>query len=378
VRIADQGRQAILRRDKAMADASALCIEAWKPTDDPEPFLQLLRLTLGERPVARRTNEFWRWKHVENPFGPSLGFYVRSSPGPDVIGLRILMRWAFADGSVRAARAVDTATHPAHRRQGVFSTLTQTALGRLTAEGADLVFNTPNPVSLAGYRRLGWRTLTRWPRYFRILRPVPYWRRRLRLPGRPTRGGIPWTRCFGPAVQPWSAFAAAEPDRLQSLVERSEAARRKRPYRTPRTWPYLVWRYGRLEAIPSPRPGEEPYTRYGVFPFERAGRLQGLAVLRPSISAGLAGVSLVELFLERPDVDLGRAVVKATLASTTADYLVAHFARGTAELSAIARMGFLPFPWRAITFAVRPLAARSADPLSAAEWDLSLGDLEVF
>jgi GNAT superfamily N-acetyltransferase len=356
-------------------------LRGWNPSDAPDRFLPLLRLTLGARPAARRTPEFWRWKHVENPFGASLGLYRETAPGEstsEIIGLRMLLRWSFDGGRVRAARAVDTATHPAHRRQGVFSALTQEAVKRLAAEGAHFVFNTPNPASLAGYRRLGWQVLTRWPRYLRLRHPLAYWRHRLgrRAGGRDERTA--WAACFGPDVQPWDRFVAAGPARLANLVERSETARGSRPYRTPRTWPYLAWRYGGLAALHRARDAGEPYLRYGVFAIEDAGRLRVAAVLRPTLSRGLAGVSLVELFLDPPDPELGRAAIERLLASLDADYVVAHFARGTPEQSALAAAGFHRLPGQATTFVVRPIAAHGWDPLDADRWDLSLGDLEVF
>jgi GNAT superfamily N-acetyltransferase len=340
-----------------------------------------LRLALGARPAARRTPEFWRWKHVDNPFGASLGLYRRTEPdtGPsEIIGLRMLLRWSFDDGRVRAVRAVDTATHPAHRRRGVFSGLTRDALDRLAAEGAHLVFNTPNPVSLAGYRRLGWRVVTRWPRYFRLRRPLAYWRHQLGIPVDARGMRTPWGACFGPAVQPWDRFVAAGPARFATLVERSEAGRARRTYRTPRTWPYLAWRYGGLPELHRGGSSGEPYVRYGVFPLEDAGRLRAAAVLRPTLSGGLAGASLVELFLDPPDAAFARAALVHMLEALTADYVVAHFARGTVEHAALAASRFHRLPRQSTTFAVRALAAHGSDPLLVDHWDLSLGDLEVF
>jgi GNAT superfamily N-acetyltransferase len=359
----------------------APAIHVWLPEDDPNRFLPLLRLALGPWPASRRTPEFWRWKHVENPFGPSLGVYRLTKPGDpasEIIGLRMLLRWSFDDGRVQAVRAVDTATHPAHRRRGVFSALTRTALDRLAAEGVHLVFNTPNPVSLAGYRHLGWRVLTRWPRYFRLRRPLAYWRHRLGIPLRVPGERSPWTACFGPEVQPWDRFVDANSAQFARLVEHSEAVRARRQYRTPRTWPYLVWRYGRLAELHRPTSSGEPYARYGVFALEEAGRLRAAAVLRPTLSGGLAGASLVELFLDPSDAALGHTVLTSLFDSLRADYVVAHFARGTVEYAALVATRFQRLPRQATTFAVRTLTPHGADPLDVDQWDLSLGDLEVF
>jgi len=96
--------------------------------------LDLLGLTLGVGPAGRRPAEFFRWKHLENPFGPSL-MLVAEADGR-LVGLRAFMRWRFAAGDrqLRAVRAVDTATHPDYQGMGVFSRLTRAALDALDGE----------------------------------------------------------------------------------------------------------------------------------------------------------------------------------------------------------------------------------------------------
>ena len=58
---------------------------------------------------------------------------------------------------MRAVRAVDTATHPDFRGQGVFSALTLGALEELRSDGVAFVFNTPNERSRPGYLKMGWQ-----------------------------------------------------------------------------------------------------------------------------------------------------------------------------------------------------------------------------
>ena len=38
--------------------------------EDTADILELMRLSLGEGNIPRR-GEYWRWKHVDNPFGRS-------------------------------------------------------------------------------------------------------------------------------------------------------------------------------------------------------------------------------------------------------------------------------------------------------------------
>ena len=67
---------------------------------------------LGGGPAGSRPAEFFRWKHLENPFGRS--FMLVAEADGRIVGLRAFMRWEFVagDGAFRAVRAVDTATHP--------------------------------------------------------------------------------------------------------------------------------------------------------------------------------------------------------------------------------------------------------------------------
>src|SRR4051794_8339181 len=97
--------------------------------DDLPAILELCRRALGWTDVSTR---FLEWKHLESPFGQSL--MVVAVDGQRVVGFRAFLRWEFVDAHgqvVRAARAVDTATDPDHRRQGLFRSLTLDGLEAL-------------------------------------------------------------------------------------------------------------------------------------------------------------------------------------------------------------------------------------------------------
>ena len=116
---------------------------------DEQAVLGLLSDALGGGPAGTRPAEFFRWKHLENPFGRS--FMLVAEADGRIVGLRAFMRWEFVAGDrrFRAVRAVDTATHPDHQGKGIFSRLTLEALDALRDQ-ADFVFNTPNEKSLPG------------------------------------------------------------------------------------------------------------------------------------------------------------------------------------------------------------------------------------
>src|SRR5262245_21331273 len=127
--------------------------------DDFPAVLQLLRSALG---WSDENTRFLEWKHLRNPFGPSPMWIALA--GERVVGFRAFLRWAFVGVGGRVmsvARAVDTATAPDFRGRGIFTALTRTGIDALRDDAVELVFNTPNPQSLPGYLRLGWREVDR-------------------------------------------------------------------------------------------------------------------------------------------------------------------------------------------------------------------------
>ena len=140
---------------------------------DEQAVLGLLNDALGGGPAGTRPAEFFRWKHLENPFGRS--FMLVAEADGRIVGLRAFMRWEFVAGDrrFRAVRAVDTATHPDHQGKGIFSRLTLEALDSLRDQ-ADFVFNTPNEKSLPGYLKMGWSVVGRVPIRIRVRRPIRF------------------------------------------------------------------------------------------------------------------------------------------------------------------------------------------------------------
>jgi len=92
-----------------------VAIREYQATDET-PVIALLNLALGTARAFERSTAFFRWKHIENPFGRSLMLLADSEK---VVGLRAFLRWQFRAGgqTIRAVRAVDTATHPDFQRK---------------------------------------------------------------------------------------------------------------------------------------------------------------------------------------------------------------------------------------------------------------------
>ncbi|UJH91322.1 GNAT family N-acetyltransferase [Antarcticibacterium sp. 1MA-6-2] len=122
--------------------------------DLPE-IVSVLKASLGEAdlPLSR---EIWDFKHVNNPFGPSL-IFIAEEEGR-IAGVRAFMKWEWCIGFKKysAFRAVDTATHPEFQGRGIFKKLTLNAVETAVENGDGFVFNTPNEKSKPGYLKMGW------------------------------------------------------------------------------------------------------------------------------------------------------------------------------------------------------------------------------
>lgn len=125
---------------------------------DHAAIIALLKESLGES-LMPKSERFWQWKHVENPFGKSP--VLLAFENDQLIGVRAFMKWEWRQGEkiFKAVRAVDTATHPAFQGKGIFSKLTAQLVNECKEEGVDFIFNTPNKKSMPGYLKLGWRSL---------------------------------------------------------------------------------------------------------------------------------------------------------------------------------------------------------------------------
>ncbi len=303
--------------------------------DLPE-VLDVMRASLGESALLARTPELFAWKHLDNPFGRSIVLVAES--GGRIVGLRAFMRWELATpegATLRCVRAVDTATHPDFQRRGIFRTLTMAAIDEATADGVDLVFNTPNPQSGAGYLTMGWVRVG----------DIGV----LAMPGRGLLRRRP-----DPAALPDGEDWLRHPVPATGLV----AANRRSPgLRTPRTAAYLAWRFA-----------GHPTARY--FRVDAGG---ATAVVRPNIRSGRRELVVSDVFGSRP----GRAIGAAFSAGRAA-YLAGWFSEGSPERSAAVRRGMFPVPrLSALTLVARPLRTLplAVDTLDA--WDLASSDLEL-
>lgn len=309
-------------------------VRAFEKSDLPE-VLEVLRLSLGEPAGLARTPRLFAWKHLDNPFGHSL--MLVAEEGSRIVGFRAFMQWQLATPGghlLRCVRAVDTATHPDVQRRGIFRMLTLSGIEQATSDGIDLIFNTPNRQSGPGYLTMGWREIGRVGAMVR-----PSWR---------LLGSSRHRHEWAPAVRPVSE---ADLERLLGLADRLP-----RGLRTPRTRDYLHWRF----------------TAHPTGLYFSARSAEGMALGRAHLRRGRRELVISELF----GAGSPRAA-RALRAATRPDYTVAWFSAGSSERAWAVRSGIVPIPgFTALTLVARPLRELPVD-LSWANWDLSLGDLEL-
>jgi GNAT superfamily N-acetyltransferase len=312
---------------------------------DRPSVLALLEASLGWESDDRHA-DFFSWKHEQNPFGPSLAWVAVDREG-QVLGFRTFLRWEFTQGStvVRAARAVDTAIRRDVQRRGIFSRLTATAIEGLVRDEVAFVFNTPNQQSLPGYLKMGWQRVGRLPVRVR----APSVRRWKRLVGA-RRPADKWSLLTGAGVPASDAFAETDSvARLLAELDHTEGLHTRVGVE------YLRWRYG------------FPALRYRIV---TAGPTveDGAAVFRFRRRGTAVEAVICDLLVPGEDRMLGAELCRRVLEVAGADYALC--------LGRPRARGFLPLPGQGPMLTWRALREMASPSLH--EWDLSLGDVELF
>lgn len=297
---------------------------------------------------ANDPNEaFFSWKHDESPFGASPRWVAVTGDG-ELVGLRVFLRWEFTDAggsTIRAVRAVDTATHPDWQGRGIFRRLTLGAIPDLADDDVDVIFNTPNDKSRPGYLKMGWSQVGQ----------VPVGVRPSSLGTLPTllkarSAAELWSEPSDVGISAIEAFA--DLDALEQLVIRLPAAERIATRRTPE---FLKWRYS-LEPL-----------RYRVVPLGDNLR-DGAAVVRFRRRGAALECAVCDVLAPRGASV--RPVINQIAKTSGADYLLRCVGpEGIAD-------GFIPVPRLGPILTWRPVTRFGIPRMSAL--DLALGDVELF
>ena len=116
--------------------------------------------------------DWFAWKYADNPYVDHLPILVARNDG-DLVGARPFFALdVLVDGQRHLAlQPGDTMVHPDHRRQGLFTRMTEAAIERYTEGEPSFFFNFPNSQSGPGYLKLGWEQVAKEATYYRIQDP---------------------------------------------------------------------------------------------------------------------------------------------------------------------------------------------------------------
>jgi len=309
---------------------------------DIPAIVSLLKKSLGET-SSIKTEAYWRWKHIDNPFGVSP--VLLAVDGEQLIGVRAMMQWQWQTGVIvhHCLRAVDTATHPQYQGKGIFRRLTETLLEQASAEQYQFVFNTPNSKSLPGYLKMGWTVFSHAPVY---IRPVA---------GLNLQASKNWKY-----YQQVLAALTAE-DYFSACLFPNQL-------HTPKTWAYLNWRYKQC-----------PLNDYGLVSGFIYGLPFGIIIKRKKRARfyelricdyWLADASCLPLMLD--------AAVKA--ARETGCLFLSMCLTGEQKQHSFRKLGFVSIEKRSPVITIRTLQDTSSQFINttADRWHFQTGDLELF
>lgn len=302
--------------------------------DMPE-ILEVLKAALGETPLLRRTPELFRWKHYNNPFGRSI--VLVATEKARVVGVRAFMKWELTTPlghAVRCVRAVDTATHPDFERRGIFRELTESAVEVATGQGVQLIFNTPNEKSGAGYIKMGWQEIG----------PV----------GAMIRVRLGSSIAANPSTPPVldEAIPGIVPFVVPAMTDRTPTG-----LRTKREPAYLHWRFA-----------DHPTARYGLVS-SRAGGV----VARASSRSSRSETRIADIL-----GDADHQTVKNLVAANRSRYIATWFTRTSEEAVCARKAGLRNLPGiKTLQLVGRVLAPIDVDVLDIGSWDLAMSDLEL-
>jgi hypothetical protein len=335
---------------RASASGKALTIRLFQAHDEAA-VLELLGSAFGDWPRADldcTRSEYFRWKHLESPFGRSLMVVVELNGS--IVGFYAYMPWLLCahERIVATLRAVDLAIDRRHRMLGISLAL-RSAME--FSRDVEFVWGNPNVASARGGRRLGRPEVSGLRSFLRPCARLP----RTML-ARATRAREPDR---SPAPDGTSAASAladrALLDRLRMPVELHGER-----LATLKHDDYLRWRYGRwssYEAVRSDAPGEA-----------------GLAIFRHRRHGRFVLADVCELLLERRDAGLERRLLRRVAAAAQADFVLCNFSsrRGATAL------GSLAYRTRETLMALVLSEQLPLDPSAPGSWALSRGDLELF
>jgi len=169
---------------------------------------------------TRHTPEWFQWRFQENPYVDHVPVFVATTDG-DVVATRpfFVLPMSIGGTETLALLTVDTMVHPDHRRQGLFTALTEASIQWYARREPTFVFNQPTTAARPGFLNLGWHELTPSVNFHRIQRPGALMAKHVESDQR-----VPWH--LPPVVR---SLATAVRDLSDVLRDGDASAVRERP-----------------------------------------------------------------------------------------------------------------------------------------------------
>ncbi|NUB91450.1 GNAT family N-acetyltransferase [Haloterrigena sp. SYSU A121-1] len=315
---------------------------------DRDGVLSLLETEWGHRPGR----DWFEWKYVDDPYLSHVPITLAERDG-EIVAVQgyVPCRLRRGERTVLALKPVDAVVHPDHRRNGLYSRITERGIRRYRQRESALFFNFPNAASLGAQQQLGWSEVAVVPTYYRVHRPGEL------LPDGPaagsvgraadavTRTGLRLCDRFSPADGTYDVERYASPpaDLLESIYE----TRVPRAFHALREAKYYRWLF------------DAPTLAHTAYVATRDDRPVAALVTRSGGEDGVLVFDSVPL-ASRHDAfaDLLAAVV-----ADNADADVLSVTGGTLPPSLLARFGFVSYELPLVSrfchptyMAVRPLA----------------------
>ncbi len=141
-------------------------IRQYRPSDTEE-FLSLYSTVMSEE----KQENWFAWKYRENPYVDHVAMIVGVIE-ETIVGARPFFALPVnINGEHKIAlQPGDTMVHPDHRRQGLFTRMTEWAIERYAGDHP-FFFNFPNHQSRPGYLKLDWEIVSERSSYYRIENP---------------------------------------------------------------------------------------------------------------------------------------------------------------------------------------------------------------
>ena len=185
--------------------------------DDREAILALRKLAFPEDDIEKQRTEFWDWEFRD-------GRVFVAEAGEKVVAHGGFVPQRFVSGeTLKAALFVDAMTHPAHRRQKLFSRVASFAASRLASDIDVATAFHIRKASLAGVLSAGFRSVTAVPV---LLKPISFVNL-LRIPISRSNFAEP------------SSVRALQPDDFDQI----DGLLQTGAVRQPRTGQFIRWRY---------------------------------------------------------------------------------------------------------------------------------------